>query len=352
MAPSSIRSARRARRGRTATTRNGGLNGTPQPYLVADLCGRPKDEHAVHRGRLRQPARADRGRRDRQVHRSLRRVWTEPGGPTTTGADQGEGVGPWAADFREGADEAEVLPQPAALRESSATTASCTSAIAGTIACRSSRRRRSASRVANPNGEVGKCGFVGEIDVAPQTACGHLGHAEFLERSRAELPLCGRPDERHDLRDQPEELQEVDRIRQRRPPARQFHWPHDVAVDSEGNLYTGEVDGAADVQKFLRYGPAGCAGEGTAEVGKYPGIKKPSRQSFIQKSFTALCRRLIAPQVHQLFELHAGGLRVRSSCYFSGFFTASFVLSMALSIFSPAFSAGPFSRARTGRERD
>ena len=49
-----------------------------------------------------------------------------------------------------------------------------------------------------------------------------------------------------------------------------FHWPHVVAVDAEGNLYTGEVDGAGRVQKFLRYGATGCSGEGTAQVGKYP----------------------------------------------------------------------------------
>jgi DNA-binding beta-propeller fold protein YncE len=31
-----------------------------------------------------------------------------------------------------------------------------------------------------------------------------------------------------------------------------LHWPHVVSVDSEGNVYTGEVDGAGRVQKFLR----------------------------------------------------------------------------------------------------
>ena len=34
--------------------------------------------------------------------------------------------------------------------------------------------------------------------------------------------------------------------------AGQFHWLHSIAVDSEGNLYTGEVDTGMRVQKFVR----------------------------------------------------------------------------------------------------
>ena len=34
-------------------------------------------------------------------------------------------------------------------------------------------------------------------------------------------------------------------------------------------LTVGEVDGAARVQKFLRYGATGCSETGSAEVGKY-----------------------------------------------------------------------------------
>lgn len=49
----------------------------------------------------------------------------------------------------------------------------------------------------------------------------------------------------------------------------QFLWPHVVSVDSEGNVYSGEVDGAGRVQKFIRYGATGCSGTGSPEVGKY-----------------------------------------------------------------------------------
>jgi DNA-binding beta-propeller fold protein YncE len=34
--------------------------------------------------------------------------------------------------------------------------------------------------------------------------------------------------------------------------AGEFHWVHDLAIDSSGNLYAGEVDNAKRVQKFLR----------------------------------------------------------------------------------------------------
>ncbi len=36
--------------------------------------------------------------------------------------------------------------------------------------------------------------------------------------------------------------------------AGQFHWVHQIASDSDGNLYTGEVDNAKRVQKFVLVG--------------------------------------------------------------------------------------------------
>ena len=50
-----------------------------------------------------------------------------------------------------------------------------------------------------------------------------------------------------------------------------FHWPHMVATDSQGNLYIGEVDGAARAQRYLRYGATGCSGTGNTNVGEYIG---------------------------------------------------------------------------------
>jgi hypothetical protein len=33
--------------------------------------------------------------------------------------------------------------------------------------------------------------------------------------------------------------------------AGQFHWVHQIGIDSKGNLYTGEVDTGKRVQKFI-----------------------------------------------------------------------------------------------------
>jgi len=34
--------------------------------------------------------------------------------------------------------------------------------------------------------------------------------------------------------------------------AGEFHWVHDLAIDSKGNLYAGEVDTGKRAQKFVR----------------------------------------------------------------------------------------------------
>lgn len=52
--------------------------------------------------------------------------------------------------------------------------------------------------------------------------------------------------------------------------ASQFHWPHVVANDSNGRSNVCEVDGAARVQKFLRYGTTvlrGAMGQGVRRLG-------------------------------------------------------------------------------------
>ena len=64
-----------------------------------------------------------------------------------------------------------------------------------------------------------------------------------------------------------ENFHEMDRFGTGGRQVGQFHWPHVVSVDSEGNVYTGEVDSAGRVQKFIRYGPIGCSGTGIEQVG-------------------------------------------------------------------------------------
>ena len=62
---------------------------------------------------------------------------------------------------------------------------------------------------------------------------------------------------------------EIDRFGTGGRQVGQFHWPHVVSVDSEGNVYTGEVDAAGRVQKFIRYGATGCSGTGIDQIGTY-----------------------------------------------------------------------------------
>ena len=124
----------------------------------------------------------------------------------------------------------------------------------------------------NPGGVAGKCGFVAEqhfsagtqtMPVLPGTAvavgfsndkgqsCLYVG-----DNSNMTIYILNR-----------ENLHELGRLGRNGKMAGQFHWLHQLSVDSRGNIYTGEVDNGKRVQKFLRYGAAGCSGTGSATVG-------------------------------------------------------------------------------------
>jgi hypothetical protein len=55
--------------------------------------------------------------------------------------------------------------------------------------------------------------------------------------------------------------------------AGEFHYLHQVSVDSKGNIYPGEVDTDKRIQRFLRYGATGCSGTGSSTVGGVPGAQ-------------------------------------------------------------------------------
>ncbi len=63
--------------------------------------------------------------------------------------------------------------------------------------------------------------------------------------------------------------QELDRIGRSGRQVGEFNWVHALAVDSQGNVYTGEVETGQRVQKFARFGDDGCSGPGSEEVGLY-----------------------------------------------------------------------------------
>jgi hypothetical protein len=104
-------------------------------------------------------------------------------------------------------------------------------------------------------GTPGLCGFVGEffverdtlgpgstwdLDVSPDRAQQFLFNADgsnnyvwTLLRSTGEI---------------------IERFGRNGRSAGQFHWVHNLAVDSRGNMYTAEVDTGKRVQKFVRRG--------------------------------------------------------------------------------------------------
>jgi hypothetical protein len=105
--------------------------------------------------------------------------------------------------------------------------------------------------------------------VAPQTASGTAGTAALStdpgqtcvyvgDLANGTLYILNRAN-----------LTELDRIGRSGRQAGEFHWLHALAVDSQGNIYSGEVDTGQRVQKFLRYGPSSCSGTGSSEIGLY-----------------------------------------------------------------------------------
>ena len=62
-------------------------------------------------------------------------------------------------------------------------------------------------------------------------------------------------------------LEELGRLGRAGRKAGEFHWLHQVSLDSQGNIYTAEVDTGKRIQKFVRYGAMGCSGTGSATVG-------------------------------------------------------------------------------------
>jgi DNA-binding beta-propeller fold protein YncE len=260
-------------KGPNSNDTNGGINGTPQPFWPADMTVDPKTnimyiadgygnrrvlivnaatgKYIGHFGAYGQnPVAGENGR--------------------GRGGDTGEGVGSWPADFQKGEMKPKFFRSPLHCAKLSHD--------GFLYVCDRGNNRVQvfkASEVgkpcANPNGDVGKCGFVGEIHVAPQTSGGTSGTVNFSTDAKQTCMYVA------DLGNDTvyvinrQNLQEMSRFGTGGRQVGDFHWPHVVSVDSEGNVYTGEVDGAGRVQKFLRYGSASCSGTGTTEIGKYKG---------------------------------------------------------------------------------
>jgi DNA-binding beta-propeller fold protein YncE len=120
----------------------------------------------------------------------------------------------------------------------------------------------------NPTGEAGKCGFVAEQFISEHTNI--IGTAVSVNFSTDKAQSCLYVGDNANMTIyilNRSNLQELGRLgRSGRMPG-EFHYLHQVSVDSKGNIYTGEVDTAKRIQKFLRYGGNGCSGTGSSTVG-------------------------------------------------------------------------------------
>jgi len=112
---------------------------------------------------------------------------------------------------------------------------------------------------ANPNGTEGTCGFVTEKFIRAETL--GSGSVWDLDTSSDRDESC--------LYNADGTNMHVDTLNRRSLEilatfgrhgrnAGDFHWVHNLATDSDGNLYTAEVDTGKRVQKFLRYASRGC----------------------------------------------------------------------------------------------
>jgi DNA-binding beta-propeller fold protein YncE len=124
----------------------------------------------------------------------------------------------------------------------------------------------------NPDGVAGKCGFVTErwisgntytLPVMPGTAvsmnfspdkaqsCLYIG-----DNTNQTIYILNRSN-----------LQQLGRLGHAGRMTGDFHWLHQVSVDSKGDIYTAEVDTGKRIQKFVRYGSDSCSGTGPTTIG-------------------------------------------------------------------------------------
>lgn len=253
----------------------GGVNGTPEPFWPADMVVDPKSKrlyiadgygnrrvlivdsttgkYVGHFGAYGQNPVAGENEEVRS---------------RAPGSDPGEGAGTWPDDYKAGKLKPNFFRSPVhcAKLANDGLLYVCDR---GNNRVQIFKAAEAGKPCSNPGLEAGKCGFVGEIHVAPQTSGGTSGTVNFSSDAKQTCMYVA------DLGNDViyvinrQNLTELNRVGGAGRQAGMFHWPHMVAVDSHGNLYVGEVDGAARAQKYLRYGAEGCGGSGNPSVGQY-----------------------------------------------------------------------------------
>ncbi|MDB5733878.1 MAG: hypothetical protein JWN16_515 [Alphaproteobacteria bacterium] len=124
----------------------------------------------------------------------------------------------------------------------------------------------------NPDGVAGKCGYVAEaaISNSTETIPAMPGTSVSLNFSKDKAQSCLYVGDNSNMTIyllNRASLQELGRLGRSGRMAGQFHWLHQVSLDSKGNIYTAEVDTGKRIQKFIRYGAVGCSGTGSVTVG-------------------------------------------------------------------------------------
>ena len=121
----------------------------------------------------------------------------------------------------------------------------------------------------NPAGAPGRCGFVKEQFISMKTN-GLPGTAVSMNFSTDRAQSCLYVGDNSNMtmyvlrRDT---LEELGRLGRSGRQTGEFHWLHQVSLDSHGNMYTAEVDTGKRIQKFIRFGSDGCSGTGRSTVG-------------------------------------------------------------------------------------
>ena len=122
----------------------------------------------------------------------------------------------------------------------------------------------------NPTGEPGKCGFVAEQFISEKTNTSIPGTAVSMSFSTDRAQSCLYVGDNSNMTIyilNRSNLQELGRLGRSGKMPGDFHWLHQVSVDSKGNIYTAEVENGKRIQKFVRYGEVGCSGTGSSTVG-------------------------------------------------------------------------------------
>ena len=247
---------------------DGGPNGTPQPYLVAGMSVDPETNRMFiadgYGNRRVLVVDAETGQYVGHFGAYGQNPVDDPDGTEIDPYD----AGPWAGDYQAGNTKPMFFRSPLHCADLSAD--------GFLYVCDRGNNRVQVFELdavgapcSNPNAEPGVCGFVADIPIAPHTASGTAVSAALSTDPGETCLYVG------DLANgtfyviNRENFTELDRIGRSGRQIGEFHWIHTLSVDSQGNIYTGEVDSGQRIQKFSRYGEAGCSGMGSADVGLY-----------------------------------------------------------------------------------